>query len=231
VVQDDVEDKAMNDKITDEEFPGINLLDEAKARGFDTIATQVFAPIYPVIADQAMERTKIRHGICVEIGSGPGHLSIALAARSDLRVFALDPSPVALMIALEHIRDAGLVRRVLPVLGDVHEMPFEDDTVDLIVSRGSWFFWDDLSQAFREIFRVLAPGGFAYIGGGFGNAYLKNEIDAEMKKRESDWEKGVSARQRKNRPERIRAEFEKAGIIGYRLIQDESGLWALMEKQ
>jgi len=212
-------------------LPGINLLDEERARSFDDIVTHVFAPIYPVIASQVLERTNIRRGVGLDLGTGPGLLAIALADQSDLRVYALDLSPVALMIASEHIRDAGLVRRVVPVLGDVSELPFEDNSIDLIVSRGSWFFWDEIATAFREIQRVLVRGGFAYIGGGFGNATLREEISATMRARDPDWEKGVRERQQKNRPERIREEFQKAGIAHYHLIQDDSGLWAVMEKE
>ena len=119
-------------------------MNEQKAREFDEIATTVFAPVYPVIAGLILERTGIRGGTAIDLGSGPAPLAIALAEQSGLRVFALDLSPVMLMIAAEHIHASGLVRRVVPVLGDVQDIPFDDSTVNLVVSRGSWFFWEDL---------------------------------------------------------------------------------------
>ena len=136
-----------------------------------------------------------------------------------------------LMIASEHIREAGLVKRVTPVVGDVHEIPFEDNSVDLVVSRGSWFFWNNLCNAFLEIFRVLTPGGCAYIGGGFGNAILKEQIFTAMRKRKPDWDNEVQGRFQRNNPEYIRDQFQKAGILSYRLIQDESGFWAVIQKE
>ena len=211
--------------------PADDLMNEQKAREFDEIATTVFAPIYPVIAGQILERTRKRSGTAIDLGSGPGLLAIALAEQSDLRVFALDLSPAMLMVAAEHVRASGLVRRVVPVLGDVHDMPFDDSTVDLVASRGSWFFWDDLGRAFKEIHRVLAPGGLACIGGGFGNAGLKDEIHRTMLQRGPEWEKGVQERSRKNNPDRIREELDKAGISSYRFIQDETGFWAVIEKE
>jgi len=186
-----------------------DLMNEQKAREFDEIATTVFAPIYPVIAGQILERTRIKNGTAIDLGSGPGLLAIALAEQSPLRVFALDLSPAMLMVAAEHIRASGLVKRVVPVLGDVHEIPFEDSTINLVVSRGSWFFWDDLGRAFKEIHRVLTPDGLACIGGGFGNARLKAEIHATMSERGSEWEKGVQERSLKNNPDRIREELGK----------------------
>jgi len=206
-------------------------MDDAKAREFDEIATNVFAPIYPMIARQALERTGICAGTALDVGCGPGLLAIAIAEQSAMKVFSLDSSPWMLQVAYGHIVRAGMVRRVLPVLGDVHELPFEEGSIDLVVSRGSWFFWDDLGRAFQEIHRVLAPGRKAYIGGGFGNALLKEEIVAIMRARSPDWDKGVEERTRKNNPDRVRAELSRAGITLYRLLQDESGFWAIIEKE
>lgn len=211
--------------------PGYDPMDEKQARAFDETSTTVFAPIYPVLAGQILELTKKRAGTALDIGSGPALLAIALAQESDLRVFALDYSPMMLMIASEHIREAGLVKRVTPVFGDVHEIPFEDNSVDLVVSRGSWFFWNNLCNAFLEIFRVLTPGGCAYIGGGFGNAILKEQIFTAMRKRKLDWDNEVQGRFQRNNPEYIRDQFQKAGILSYRLIQDESGFWAVIQKE
>jgi ubiquinone/menaquinone biosynthesis C-methylase UbiE len=53
------------------------------------------------------------------------------------------------------------------VLADAHALPFRDNYADIIVSRGSFHFWKEKEQAFREIYRVLKPGAAAYIGRGF----------------------------------------------------------------
>jgi hypothetical protein len=55
--------------------------------------------------------------------------------------------------------------------------------MDLIVSRGSIFFWKDLPMAFKEIHCVLAPDGWAYVGGGFGSQKIKESIIREMSTR------------------------------------------------
>jgi ubiquinone/menaquinone biosynthesis C-methylase UbiE len=44
--------------------------------------------------------------------------------------------------ASKNIREAGLEGRITLICGDVHAMPFDDDYADLIISRGSMFFWD-----------------------------------------------------------------------------------------
>ncbi|MCA1915010.1 class I SAM-dependent methyltransferase [Methanospirillum hungatei] len=205
-------------------------MDIEQARAFDETASKIFAPIYPVIARQILDRTKVSRGVALDAGCGPAHLSLALAQESELKLFAFDASPMMLAIAYEHITDAGLVKRVVPVLGDVHDIPFEDNSIDLIVSRGSWFFWDNLDLAFKEMYRVLSPGGMTFIGGGFGNAQLKKEIHATMAEMDPEFSKGVSNRMMTNNPDRIKKELEKAEIQTYDLIQDDSGFWLIIRK-
>ncbi|MDD1729015.1 MAG: class I SAM-dependent methyltransferase [Methanospirillum sp.] len=222
-------------EVTNSDIPviqksGNHFSNEQETRGFDMIASTIFSPIYPVIAGQILERTEKRTGVALDAGTGPAHLSVAVAKQSELKVFALDSSPTMLKIAWEHIVTEDLVQRVVPVLGDVHSIPCEDGTIDLVFSRGSWFFWEELYQAFQEIYRVLTPGGIAYIGGGFGNQKLKAEIFHKMNDKGPEFENGVKERLARNSPERIRTELDKAGIRSYDLIQDESGFWAVMKK-
>jgi len=71
--------------------------------------------IYPVIARQVLERTGISRGTCLDVGSGPAPLAIALALQSDLRVTALDSSPKMQSLAARNIHDRGLEGRVIPM--------------------------------------------------------------------------------------------------------------------
>jgi SAM-dependent methyltransferase len=60
-----------------------------------------------------------------------------------------------------------MIDRVSGVLGDAQDLPFRDEYADLVVSRGSIFFWPDQLAGVKEAYRILKPGGVAYIGGGF----------------------------------------------------------------
>ena len=203
----------------------------AEARQYDTFASTDFARIYPVIANQILERTGITHGTCLDIGSGPGPLALAIAALSDLRVTALDSSPEMYELAEKNIRLQGMEETVTPVTGDVHAIPAPDASFDLVVSRGSYHFWDDLVVAFSEIQRVLKPDGIAYIGGGYGSSRIRDEVLAHRKERGivDDAAHPVRTRFRKFKPGEIEASIQKAGITDYRIINDDSGFWIVIK--
>lgn len=205
--------------------------DRAGAVRMNEIATTVFAPIYPVIAQNAIAATHIKNGICLDLGSGSAMLSVAVAQEApQMQVIAFDFSPHASQIAKENIAAARLEERVRCETGDVHALPFEENTFNLIVSRGSMFFWEDLEIAYREIFRVLTPGGATYIGGGFGSALLRDRVIAEMLKRDPTWDCYARKKTGEDGMQRFAEMFRKIGCITHRIINDETGFWIVLSK-
>ena len=43
--------------------------------------------------------------------------------------------------------------------GDVGALPYEDDTFDIVLSLNGFHAFPDKEAAYREVFRVLRPGG------------------------------------------------------------------------
>lgn len=194
---------------------------------FDEIARNVFAPAYPLLASQIIQRTGVSSGVCLDLGSGGGYLGLALAAMSSLHVCLLDASPDMQRIAEANITGRGLSGRVRALTGDVHRIPLGSDSFDLVVSRSSLFFWKEPGQAFREIWRVLAPGGHAYVGGGFGSKALRDEIAVAMRQRDPAWKPKFD----KNRDETVYTEhLLGAGIALFEVRSDESGFWIVFRK-
>ncbi|MFA5221382.1 MAG: class I SAM-dependent methyltransferase [Methanoregula sp.] len=202
------------------------------ARQYDESARTTYARIFPVIADQILERTGITRGTCLDVGSGPALLAIALALLSDLRVTALDRSPEMYEQACKNIRDRCMEDLVFPVIGDVQAIPEADAMFSLVVSRGSYHSWEYLPTAFKEIHRVLKPGGMAYIGGGYGTARIRDEVLACQGKRGiPDYPVYLTkSRFRKLSAGEIEASIESAGISDYQIISDDSGFWILIRK-
>ncbi len=204
------------------------------AQQFDTIARTVFAPVYPLIAEQIIQYTGITSGTCVEIGCGSGYLGAALAAKTDLYLLFLDQSETMLELCERTIDENDLRGRAGLLPGDVGSLALPDGSVDLIISRGSIFFWEDLPRAFGEIYRVLKPGGATFIGGGFGNAAVKESIRLQMAERNQGKDQ-FGDKMRTNLGPEMRARFEQglqeAAINQYTILQDEEvGLWIMMQK-
>lgn len=188
----------------------------------------LFRKIYPVIAEQAIARTGIRSGLCVDLGGGPGMLGICVAKASDLQVVIVDPLAECIELARENIAAQGVGHRVTAQLGHAEVLPFPDALVDLVVSRGSIYFWEDQRQGLREIFRVLRPGGWAFVGGGFGTKALRDEILAE-KANDDEWNKSRRERGNKHPPEHFRTMLAELAIDGVVDSGDE-GMWIVFRK-
>ncbi len=205
--------------------------DRNSAISMNEIAKTVFAPIYPVIARNALAATGVDRGLCLDLGSGPGMLAMAMAREApDLEVVAFDFNEEARLIAVDNILEAGLAHRIRTFTGDVHGMPYEDGRIDLIVSRGSMFFWKDLAGAFREIWRVLAPGGATYIGGGFGSMDLREQVIKEMAVLDPEW-KCYAKKMDSQGLERFKKMFSDIGCGNhYHIIDDDTGMWVVVSK-
>jgi len=199
--------------------------------GYDEIATNVFNKIYPVLAKQIIENTQIKNGRCVDIGSGAGHLGKEVAKITDMEVVLYDLSEDSKVISSKKIIDENLEDRVFSLVGDVKDMPFDDNSMNLVISRASYKFWGDLEKSFKEIYRILKPGGKTYIGGGFGSRELKDEIEATMfSRKDKKWVKG-----KKRIPaDKFKSEFIKIfkniNIDKYKFIIDETGEWIIITK-
>ena len=61
----------------------------------------------------------------------------------------------------KRILEAGLQKRARFVEGDAQKLPFDDDSADVIVSRGTLTFIPDIGKCLREVDRVLKPTGVA----------------------------------------------------------------------
>jgi ubiquinone/menaquinone biosynthesis C-methylase UbiE len=205
--------------------------DKKAAMDMDAIVKTLFAPIYPVIAEQITSMHGITAGACIDLGAGPGALSISLARTTGLHLYAVDKSPHSMAIATRNIQEAGLGGRITPVKSDIAAMPFEDNFADLIVSRGSIFFWQDLTKAFNEIYRVLKPGGQTHIGGGFGTPELKKFIFEEMAKKNDGFAEMSKKRMGPENMQRIRTALDQSLARQYQMTQSEIGLWIHITKE
>ncbi|MFC1650997.1 class I SAM-dependent methyltransferase [Candidatus Latescibacterota bacterium] len=137
---------------------------------FSKTAVTALAPVYGPLADYLVDKYALgsRVGVGIDIGGGPGSLSVELAGRTNgMSWINSDINPSFFPHTAEKAKIAGVEGRVSFIAADVHCLPFRDNFADIIVSRGSFQFWEDIDKAFAEIYRVLKPGCPAFIGRGF----------------------------------------------------------------
>jgi tRNA A58 N-methylase Trm61 len=94
----------------------------------DNLSKTIFKDIYPLIASQIVERCRIKKGVCIDIGSGPGALAIALAKTTDLKIYSRDISTEMHVIAKQNVENEGLSHRIFPLIADVHQLPFDESS-------------------------------------------------------------------------------------------------------
>src|SRR4030042_2426817 len=104
------------------------------------------------------------HGEAVDLGCGAGQLVMEMARKApNLHVTGIDLSAKMLADARQSAQRAGLKDRVDFRLGNVEEIPFPDQSLDLVISTASLHHWDEPVKVFNEIDRVLKPGGAYYV--------------------------------------------------------------------
>lgn len=200
---------------------------------------------YPYVVQDILKHCKPNKGFWVDLGAGKGQVAIPLIEAAGNPVVMLDPKKDAMAEGLQTARTKGLADRLLAVVAAAEQLPFPDNSVDLVVSRGSIFFWDDPAKGLQEAYRVLRPGGKAYIGGGAGSGYPKSAVEKLIQGRKDKmngpqaekWKRFVELR----RPEQMRAWAQQAKlpeftILGQGAISADDprvgqGVWLLFEKK
>ena len=97
--------------------------------------------------------------VVVDLGAGTGLLALSLAPAVE-RVVAVDSSP-RMLERLAERAEAGAHDNVTAVVGDLRELPLEDESVTLAVSNYAFHHLDGCGKglALSEVRRVLRPGG------------------------------------------------------------------------
>ncbi|HXM20213.1 MAG TPA: class I SAM-dependent methyltransferase [Terriglobales bacterium] len=137
------------------------------------------------VTDALVEYARPKPGMKVlDLASGTGEPAISLAARvgSEGHVTALDLSSELLQIASERAQQRGLTN-FSTQQADAHQLPFSDQSFDLVTSRFGVMFFQDCEKALREVHRVLKPGARACFltWGPFEQPYWSSMIGVVIK--------------------------------------------------
>lgn len=92
----------------------------------------------------------------LDVGSGTGFLTNLAAERwKEARIYCCDIAHGMNLVARESVD----LKRVFFTTGDADELPYGDESFDMVISNLSYQWAPSLSKAFREVMRVLKPGG------------------------------------------------------------------------
>lgn len=129
---------------------------------YDFVSRLFLSSLFERIGDDAAAAVP-NGGRVLEVGCGPGRLSIALARRRGLEVAGLDLDPAMIERARASAERAADSSRPSFRVGDVAALPFPDGSFDLVVSTFSMHHRADPAAGLVEIGRVLRPGGRALV--------------------------------------------------------------------
>ncbi|MBN1872199.1 MAG: methyltransferase domain-containing protein [Candidatus Omnitrophica bacterium] len=106
----------------------------------------------------------------LDVGCGTGEFAMKLkGGRQDIQMFGIDISPEMIGIARKKSKSqSGFDFRV----GDVENLPYENNTFDYITCAHSFHHYPNKSKAVRQMFRVLKDDGHIMIIDGYKDKLL-----------------------------------------------------------
>ena len=184
---------------------------------FEAAALNRHLPLYPYFLEDLHNAygKSFDNADILEVGSGPGFMLELFSRTEANRITGADISCDMLERAAKRCGRASLVQ------ASVTELPFSDNSFDIIFSRGSVFFWEPLEVAFKELYRVSKNNSLVFVGGGYGLS-TPDEVVAKVKALQNKDEKKSIP---KLNPQMLADLAEKSGGKAEILAAKGRGFW------
>ena len=133
------------------------------------------------VTEWALGFFKVRHrDIVLDIGCGGGAAIKRIADTTDAKeIYGIDHSDVSVELSTFNNQRAIKCGKVKISKSNVESMPFDNESIDRIITIESYYFWTDPAKCLKEVYRVLKSGGkFLIVADIHGNANL-DEKDIE----------------------------------------------------
>ena len=101
--------------------------------------------------------------IILDVGCGGG-ININRMSKKAKKVYGVDYSIESVKLSREVNRQEISDGKVEVVKGDVQNLPFDDESFDIVTAFETVYFWPNIEKCFGEVKRVLNPGGIFLIG-------------------------------------------------------------------
>jgi len=127
----------------------------------------LWLPVYPYMADHLLATSGVGGGRFLDLGPFAGGLALSILRKGEtFAVTVIDESELVLGWVEEKAAEGGYAARLTTRRRPIDPIPEADAAFDLVAVRGAFFFLTP--TLLREVKRVLRPGGFGWVGGGYG---------------------------------------------------------------
>jgi arsenite methyltransferase len=166
--------------------------EQAKAMGYsqEEINSIPEDAVYGLGCGNPTALAEINEGETVlDLGSGGG-IDVFLASQkvgNNGRVIGVDMTREMVETAVKNAEEGGY-SNVEFKLGEIENLPIEDDTIDLIISNCVINLTPNKSVAYKEAFRVLKPGGRILVS----DIVTDGEIPQDIRKSFQAWSECIA---------------------------------------
>jgi ubiquinone/menaquinone biosynthesis C-methylase UbiE len=128
-------------------------------------SSAIFQRHYELVAGDILSYCPFREqGALLDVGTGPAYLLLKIHQQlPNMRLAGIDPSPMMLAKGRQNVSAAGLDKVIELKEGRSTNVPFGDESFDIVVSTASIHHWKEPTAGINEIYRVLKKGGYALL--------------------------------------------------------------------
>ena len=159
--------------------------------------------------------------VCLDIGCGGGANVRKLLEKSPYgKVTGIDYSEISVE-KTRKINKAGIESKRCEILqGDVMKLPFRDEIFDVITAFETIYFWPDICEAFKQVYKILKIGG---------TFMICNESNGENP-RDEKWTNRIQGMKIYN-SEQIKKFLEDAGFTDVKVDKTKKGWICVVVKK
>ena len=104
------------------------------------------------------------------LGCGTGEESKLLKEFGATNIVGVDLSEVSIKLAKETYPEYNFI------VGDMHHLPFEEDSFDFVYSSLAIHYSDDPEKVYQEVYRILKEGGYLLFSIGHPLRWSSDEV-------------------------------------------------------
>jgi len=188
---------------------------------------RLWNPVYPYLSQQIQELYGRQDGDILEIGPFCGVI-FTLKQKNIGSSFLIATFPPGMgNFFCEEAKNRKIEEGIKVIETGPSLAGVEEDSIDLAIFRGAFFFPSLFKVNFTGIYRVLRKNGIAFIGGGFGK-FTPDRVIQDIGKKSRDINLKIGKRE-VGQGQLLR-DIQKSNVKGKVEVISEGGLWVVMRK-